>query len=219
MATRRGGKERMPLLFVFDMDDVLYRYDFRVRMAHLTEHLGYDLDELRRRWWHEDGELKAEAGGFADADEYLAAFQRAVESDISAEDWIRYRWNGMTPDHDAIAAAARAAELGDVTLLTNNGPLLGKYLPTVAPLLVPIFGEHLHTSSEYGARKPDPEVFERAIASHGGRPETTFFADDLQINVDGARSIGVTAHRYDGDAAALLEAIEEFARERGRLAS
>jgi putative hydrolase of the HAD superfamily len=209
----------MSLLFVFDMDDVLYRYDFRVRMAHLTEHLGYDLDELRRRWWHDQGELKAEAGGFADADEYLAAFQRAMGSDISAADWIRYRASAMRPDEDAIAAAARAGELGAVTLLTNNGPLLGKYLPQVAPLLVPIFGEHLHTSSEYGARKPDPAVFSRAIAAHGGLPKTTFFADDLLVNCEGARSIGVTAHHHEGDAGALLAAIEGFAASHEALAS
>ena len=55
----------MSLLFIFDMDDVLYDYDWRLRMSAMTEITGLPLDELRRRWWHDDGEWAAEAGGFA----------------------------------------------------------------------------------------------------------------------------------------------------------
>ena len=40
--------------------------------------------------------------------------------------------------------------------------------------------------------------------------EHTFFADDMAINVEGAASIGITAHLYR-DPAALLQAIEVFA--------
>ena len=58
----------MPLLFVFDMDDVLYDYDWRMRMAGLTALTGHDLGELRRRWWNASGEWAAEAGEYRDAD-------------------------------------------------------------------------------------------------------------------------------------------------------
>ena len=68
----------MSLLFIFDMDDVLYDYDWRVRMSAMTEITGLPLDELRRRWWHNDGEWAAEAGGFASAAEYLSAFEKAI---------------------------------------------------------------------------------------------------------------------------------------------
>ena len=57
----------MTLLFLFDMDDVLYDYDWRARMAGLTALTGLDLAELRRRWWHDEGEWAAEAGRFPTA--------------------------------------------------------------------------------------------------------------------------------------------------------
>ena len=66
------------LFFLFDMDDVLYDYDWRARMAGLTELTGLDLHELRRRWWHDDGEWAAEAGRFPDAASYHAAFVAAL---------------------------------------------------------------------------------------------------------------------------------------------
>lgn len=203
------------LLFIFDMDDVLYDYDWRVRMAGMTALTGLPLDELRRRWWHDRGEWAAEAGGFASAEEYLSAFQEAMGMPIDEAEWVRVRGAAMTAWPESHAAVRRASELGRVTLLTNNGPLVAKHLATLAPELVEIFGDHLYTSSDYGARKPDPVVFERVLQAYGTAPADAFFADDLAINVDGARSVGITAHRFTTPAG-LLAAIEAFASARAR---
>ncbi len=97
-----------------------------------------------------------------------------------------------------------------MTLLTNNGPLSARHIATLASELVPVFGEHLFTSSDYGARKPDPEVFQAVLDRYGVPASDAFFADDLETNVAGARSVGITAHRFT-DATSLRAAIEEFA--------
>ena len=76
--------------------------------------------------------------------------------------------------------------------------------------LVPLFGDELHTSSFYGARKPDPTVFANMLTHYGVPAEQVFFADDLQVNVDGARSLGIDAHLFT-DSASLSAAIERFA--------
>ncbi|HAM26939.1 MAG TPA: hydrolase [Microbacteriaceae bacterium] len=201
------------LLFIFDMDDVLYDYDWRRRMAGMTRLTGLSLAELRERWWHDTGEWAAEAGQIGTADDYLAAFSEAVGVDVHETDWVRVRGAAMTPWQDSIAAVRRAADLGRVTLLTNNGPLASRHLRALAPELVPVFGDHLYTSSDYGARKPDPEVFEAVLARYGVPACDAFFADDLQVNVDGARAVGITAHLFAG-APGLLAAIEDFAGSR-----
>jgi len=184
----------MTLLFIFDMDDVLYDYDWRVRMAGMSELTGYTIAELRARWWHDTGEWAAEA--------------------IDEHEWVRIRAGAMTPFPDSLAAVRRASQLGQVTLLTNNGPLAAKHLRTLAPELVDLFGDHLFTSSDYGARKPDPAVFERVLESYGVEASRAFFADDLAINVEGAASVGITTYRF-GTPDGMLAAIEEFARTRG----
>ncbi len=205
----------MTLLFIFDMDDVLYDYDWRSRMADLTNLTGLSLDELRRRWWHDEGEWAAEAGRFDSADAYLAAFEASLGMPVDEEEFIRARAGAMTPWPDSLAAVRRASELGRITLLTNNGPLISKHLHVVAPGLVELFGDHLFTSSDYGARKPDPVVFQRVLDSYGAAPEDAFFADDMRVNVDGAASIGITAYHF-GSSAGLLAAIEDFAASRSR---
>lgn len=204
----------MTLLFIFDMDDVLYDYNWRVRMAGMTEITGHSLSELRRRWWHDGGEWAAEAGEFADADEYLAAFCEAMGCEVSESDWVRIRAGAMTAWPASLKAVRRASELGTVTLLTNNGPLAHRHLPTLAPDLVELFGEHLFTSSHYGARKPDPVVFERVLEAYSTDASDAFFADDLAVNIEGARSVGITGYHF-GSSEGMLEAIEEFAASRG----
>lgn len=204
----------MSLLFLFDMDDVLYDYDWRARMAAVTERSGHDLAELRRRWWINGLEWRAEAGDPADADEYLARVCEVIGTAISREDWVRFRADTTTARPEALAAVRRAAELGTVALLTNNGILIHEHLHEVASELVEIMGrENLHASAFFGARKPDPVVFARAMAHYGARAEMTFFTDDRLENVEGARSLGITAHHYR-DATGMLAAVEAFAAER-----
>ncbi|MCU1576780.1 MAG: hydrolase [Leifsonia sp.] len=201
------------MLFIFDMDNVLYEYNWRVRMAAMTEHTGLDLARLRELWWNDDGEWAAEAGRFATADDYLRALRRALGVHVDEDAWVKARGGAMTPWADSISAVGRAAELGTVTLLTNNGALTAKHLPTLAPELVPLFGEHLFTSSDYGARKPDPIVFERVLERYETDAADAFFADDLAENIAGARSVGITAHLFSSPAG-LLAAIEAFAAAR-----
>jgi putative hydrolase of the HAD superfamily len=202
------------MLFIFDMDNVLYEYDWRHRMAAMTELTGLDLGQLRERWWNDEGEWAAEAGVYSTADDYLTAMRSALGVDVSEEDWVRARAAAMTPWHDSLAAVKRASELGTITLLTNNGALTAKHLHALAPDLVPLFGvDHLFTSSDYGARKPDPTVFRRVLDRYDAEPADTFFADDMEQNVAGAESLGITGHHFTTPAA-LAAAIEAFAASR-----
>ena len=53
-------------------------------------------------------------------------------------------------------------------------------------------------------------MFENLLAHYEVPADRVFFADDLQVNVDGARSVGIEAHRFT-DAGSLMTAIERFA--------
>jgi putative hydrolase of the HAD superfamily len=201
------------LLFIFDMDDVLYDYDWRARRAALTELTGLTEQQLWDGWWSRH-EHAAEAGDPDGPDAYLERFNRALGTALTEDEWVATRRRAMTPRTEAIAAVARAAQLGTATLLTNNGALVHKHLAGVlAPELVPHFGEHLFASSAYGARKPEAAVFERVLERYGVAASNAFFADDLIENVEGARAVGITAYHY-GDPPGLLAAIEAFAAAR-----
>ncbi|PZE28868.1 HAD family phosphatase [Curtobacterium sp. MCBD17_034] len=203
------------LLFLFDMDDVLYRYDWRTRMAGMTALTGHDLDELRRRWWNDEGEWRAEAGHWPDGDSYLAALETALGCRVPEQEWSRIRGSAMTPIPRALDAVRTAARAGRVALLTNNGPLAARHIARWAPELPALFGEHLNTSSDFGARKPDPEVFRSALRHHGVPAVRTFFADDRVENVEGARHVGITAVHVTPETD-LVAAVAAFVAGHGR---
>lgn len=180
------------MLFIFDMDNVLYEYDWRARMHGLTDLTGWDFHELRRRWWHDEGEWQAEAGVPRTGAEYLAAVNDALDASVDVSTWLANRRAAMTVWPEMIELARKASTLGQITVLTNNGALIGENLADIAHELTPVFDTHLFATAHYGARKPDPSVFSRVLEAYGATPEETFFIDDMPENIRGAETLGIT---------------------------
>ncbi len=60
-------------------------------------------------------------------------------------------------------------------------------------------------SAEEGVMKPDPRIFEIALARAGVLPEEAVFVDDFAANVEGARRVGLRAIHFRSTAQALAE--------------
>lgn len=204
------------MLFIFDMDNVLYDYHWRTRMESLTDITGHDFHDLRSRWWHDEGEWKAEAGDPDTGDEYLRRVNEAFGSDIARQTWVDIRRAAMEFRPDVAEAVSLARQHGEVTLLTNNGMLIGEHLQEVAPELVPFFGDHMFATAHYRARKPDPTVFTRVLERYGFSGQDTFFVDDHPDNIRGAQEVGITSKWFSpsdsGDT--VKQAITEFVDQR-----
>ena len=66
--------------------------------------------------------------------------------------------------------------------------------------------DHLIFSHEVGAMKPDQRIYDAAIAAAGKSPESLFFTDDREENVESALRLGIRAHRFDS-VSGLVEAL------------
>ena len=95
----------MTLLFIFDMDDVLYDFDWHSRMAALTEH-HRALARGASRTLVEPGRRvrRPRRGDFGSAEEYLAAFNAAIGHELSEDEWVSARGGAMTVFPESIAA-------------------------------------------------------------------------------------------------------------------
>ena len=51
-------------------------------------------------------------------------------------------------------------------------------------------------SAHEGCIKPEAEIFERLLSRYGIAPADALFVDDMQINVDAARRLGIDAYRF-----------------------
>jgi putative hydrolase of the HAD superfamily len=90
-------------------------------------------------------------------------------------------------------------------LLTNNvrewEPVWRAKLPEIDELF-----ELVVDSAFVGLRKPDPAIFELTLERLGGvGPEQCVFVDDLDVNCDAARALGMAAVRFETAAQAIPE--------------
>jgi len=60
-------------------------------------------------------------------------------------------------------------------------------------------------SAFVGSRKPEPRIYQITLERLGATPETTLFIDDVEVNCDGARSLGVRAIRFRSTEQAIEE--------------
>ena len=67
-------------------------------------------------------------------------------------------------------------------------------------------------SAFVGSRKPEPQIYEITLERLGAAPEEAVFIDDVELNCDGARRLGITAIRFRSTEQAI-EQIEAALRE------
>ena len=93
-----------------------------------------------------------------------------------------------------------------LALLTNNvrewEPLWRAKLPDVDDLF-----EVIVDSAFVGMRKPEPEIYSLTLERLGGglRFEDCLFLDDIEVNCDAARELGMTAVRFVENDQAIAE--------------
>jgi putative hydrolase of the HAD superfamily len=194
-------------LVIFDLDDTLVEFRRAARLAALAQCTGLPEAHIHDAMWGSDFERAAERDARATGDDYLAAFNARIGARLTRAQWIAARAAGMhvRPRMLELLAAVRARTA--VALLTNNGALLREALPELVPDICALIPDRLHASHEFGARKPEPEVFARLLARHGVAPARALFIDDDAEYITGAAAAGLAALRYVGDAQVRAELV------------
>jgi putative hydrolase of the HAD superfamily len=120
-----------------------------------------------------------------------------------AADFARRRRDGWTLFPDARALLERCRQAGVPLGLVTNGDARMQRDKIAMHDLAPFF-EVIVIEGEFGAGKPDPEVFHHALARLGARPEQTWMVgDNLDWDIAGAQAVGARAAWIDRAGAGL----------------
>jgi len=184
-----------PEAVIFDMDDVLCRYDLGRRLRALSRITGQMARDIRAAIWDSGFEDLADTGGYPDPDDYLREFGQRIGFPITRAQWVEARREAMTPWPDMLALAKSIGAQARIAIYSNNGPLTKAALPDLFPACAEIFAEHYH-SFEFGLKKPDPKSFTRLMERMGADPARCWFIDDKKSNVTGARLAGLAGHHF-----------------------
>lgn len=195
-----------PDAVIFDMDDVLCRYDLGKRLRVLSRITGQTPRDIRAAIWDSGFEDDADSGGYLDPDHYLCEFGRRIGHPLTRQDWVTARREAMAPWPDMLALARRIGEQARIAIYSNNGPLTKAALPELFPDVAGLFAEQ-YFSFEFGTKKPDPASFGKLMERMAVRPEQCWFIDDKRSNVAGARMAGLRGHHFRSLAQLMPEVI------------
>jgi HAD superfamily hydrolase (TIGR01509 family) len=131
-----------------------------------------------------------ETGGADDEVYHLGDFAHAGHTALAA----------VTPIPETLALAAAVHRKARVAVLTNNNLMVKRSLDALFPELRPIFGEDFYVSAEFGARKPEPDVYLACLSRLGTAPNAALFTDDSPRNVAGAERAGLRSRLYRSSA-------------------
>ena len=182
-------------LVLFDMDNVLCRYDRWARAARLAEISGNTKEEIHRTIW-ESGFERSGDNGTLTAAEYLQGFGRRIGYPLTLEEWLDARRASTAPDHDMLDLVRQLRGSVEIAVLTNNSELVADHIDVLYPELRPLFGRRIYASARFGSAKPDVACYQRCVAELRVKPQTVLFVDDLAENITGAKSAGLHAHHF-----------------------
>jgi putative hydrolase of the HAD superfamily len=150
-----------------------------------------------------------ETGRLTEA-EFLAKVEGALEPELGHRpEMHRFReiyFEALEPNEPMVELMRDLRDRGyRMALLTNNvrewEPLWRSMLP------VDEIFEVVVDSGFVGVRKPDPPIYELTLERLGDgiAAENCLFVDDVEVNIEGARALGMTAVHFRSSAQAVAE--------------
>jgi glucose-1-phosphatase len=172
----------------FDLGGVIVRTEFQAPRQQLAEKLGMEYDDLDKIVFDSDSGLKAAMGEITPDEHWASVVQRLKRpaSELSA-----------------IRDEFYAGDIVDRTLVEYIRSLRGKYKTglisnawsdlrdfVVREKFDDAFDKMI-ISSEVGAMKPEPKIFQIALEQFEVRPKEAIFVDDFYINIEGCEKVGM----------------------------
>jgi putative hydrolase of the HAD superfamily len=142
-------------------------------------------------------------------DRFLVLLRECLAPELGHEPELhRFReiyFNALDPNSPMIDLMRGLKERGyRMALLTNNVREWEPYWRSMLP--VDEIFETIVDSGFVGMRKPDPAIYELTVQRLGGvRADECLFVDDVEVNCEAARRLGMTAIRFRDNDQAIAE--------------
>ena len=188
----------MPEAVLFDLYDTLVVSDWGRHASFLSERLGVPAGSIADAY----GGLREarDGGGLTDAGAIISAVAshcgvrlqpERVEEIVAAE--AEYLRHNVAMYDDTVGVLRRLAAEGVRTAIVSNCSPTTR--PIVGHLGLEAEVDAVVLSCEVGTAKPDPEIFEIALARVEAEPNASWFVDDRSDYLDGARRLGIRTAR------------------------
>jgi putative hydrolase of the HAD superfamily len=181
---------------ILDLGRVLIPFDFTIGYQKMGERCGLPPEQVRARL-HASQLVHPFESGLIGPAEFAARVCESLGAEIPYGEFAEIWFSIFLPEplipEDFVARLRRRYR---TVLLSNTNEMHFTLLRERYPIL----GHFDAYSLSYmvKAQKPDPRIYEHAIASAGCRAEECFYTDDVPSYVEGGRAAGLRAYHFEG---------------------
>lgn len=181
-ATKKTSKSGVKFAY-FDVNGCLVRFYHRA-FTEIARDSGKPADAIETAFWHYNDAVCRGEMPMAEFNKRLGA-----QFDLDDFDWLKYYLVAIEPITGMQELLTWAAQNYRIGLLTNIMP--GQLKRMIAEGLVPDLPyDAVIDSSEVGAIKPDPEIYQVATKAAGCQPAEILLVDDSRTNIMAAERAG-----------------------------
>lgn len=185
-----------PEFIYFDLGKVLLDFSHDAMLAQMGQLIGLEPSKVRE-FVFESGLSHQYERGEIDCDQFCSSLCQAAGAECEPEELLKAGSDIFSLKPGMLPLIVNLSLSGmRVGILSNTCPAHWNFIRSryrfVSDFFLPIV-----LSFEIGAMKPDRKIFDAAATQAGVAPESIFFVDDLQDNVDGALSAGWDANLFE----------------------
>ena len=180
---------------IFDLGNVVVPFDIQRGYVALQAHCRHSSAEIASLVRASGIVPRFEAGQMSPRD-FVARFSEALGLDIGYERFCEL-WNGIFLPGELVPDALLAGlhQRYRLLALSNTNALHFETVRRAYPILKHF--DDCVLSFEVGAAKPDPAIYQAALARARCLPHECFFTDDVPLYVEAAKQAGMEAVRFE----------------------
>jgi putative hydrolase of the HAD superfamily len=188
---------RLPKVILFDLGNVLVRFDHRIAARRILPFSGKDFNEILQLFFDSPVTKDFEEGRVSPRS-YYKKISRVLElKNMTFEKFVSI-WNEIFFDNRGMASLLRELKKQyRLCLISNINELHYLYIAKKFPRLFGFF-DRIVLSYEVGKRKPAVLIYRRAIQDAGYAPEEVLYTDDRRDLIEEARKMGIPSIVFKG---------------------
>jgi putative hydrolase of the HAD superfamily len=186
---------------IFDFGGVLLNIDTdRALQGFLN--LGLSDHSVISKEFQEGGLFDCLEKGIISPDQFRSGIRKYLRLDVSDKD-IDHAWNAMLLDLpiERLELLEKLKKNHRLFLLSNTNLIHWEaYMALIKEahgVCLSDFFEQDYYSHNMGLRKPDPRIYQQVLNEKALVPGETLFIDDMLVNVEAARLLGMGGHYLD----------------------
>lgn len=192
---------------IFDMGNVLLLYDTKIYVEQYLED-PEDRQLLLDELFNSVEWVRMDRGSITEEEVIDAVNQRLPPHLQGASKHFIENWHKESPRFDEIEAliAQLKAEGYGIYLLSNASKRFYTYKNQIPAIR---YFDGLFISADWHLCKPDPACFRFFCKHFGITPESCFFVDDFNMNIEAAQHVGMQGFLFRRNVSALRQALQQ----------